>query len=149
MGVCSAYIQYFAFPLYWRNHVTGEPRHSGALYHEFYYWPPDRQVVTPRGFVLNKQEFQVPCMGKNLEALLNGTTKSTLRRLVRSWEMVSGCCAPLGTLFAVKTTAVISPNTGKEAIIIEHQHAPLRVHTHMHRHTHAQEHKHTQLKSQQ
>lgn len=40
---------------------------------------------------------------------------------------------PLGTLFAAKTTAVISPNTGKEAIIIEHQHA-LNVHTHAHTH---------------
>ncbi len=38
------------------------------------------------------------------------------------------------SLFAVKTTAVISPNTGKGAIIIEHQHA-LRVHTHAQRHT--------------
>lgn len=68
--------------------------------------------------------------------------EATLRRPDQWCEMVSGRRAPLGTLFAVKTTAVISPNTGKEAIIIEHQHA-LCVHTH------AQKHKHTQLKSQQ
>lgn len=60
--------------------------------------------------------------------------------------MLLGCRVPLGALFAVKTTAVISPNTGEEAIIIEHQHA-LRVHTHAH--THAQKNKHKQLKTQQ
>lgn len=42
--------------------------------------------------------------------------------------MASECFVPLA-----KTTAVISPNTGKEAIIIEHQHA-LHVHTHAHTH---------------
>lgn len=43
-------------------------------------------------------------------------------------------CVPLGTLFALKTMAVISPNTGKEAIIIEDQHA-LCIHTHVHKST--------------
>lgn len=41
---------------------------------------------------------------------------------------------PLGTLFVAQTTAVISPNTGKEAIITEHQHAR-RIHMHAQTHS--------------
>lgn len=53
---------------------------------------------------------------------------SPLRRQDQLREMESERCAPPGALFAEKTTAVISPNRGTEAIIIEHQHA-LCVHT--------------------
>lgn len=75
-------------------------------------------------------------MNKNLQTFALGG-KATLRRPDQWWEMLLGCCVPLGALFAVKTTAVISPNTGEKAIIIEHQHA-LRVHTHAHTRTKAQ-----------
>lgn len=57
-------------------------------------------------------------------------------------EMESERCAPPGALFAVETTAVISPSRSAEAIIIERQRA-LCVHV-VH-----EKHKHTRLKSQQ
>lgn len=49
--------------------------------------------------------------------------RSPRRRREQSREMESERCAPPGALFAVKTTAVISPNRSAEAIIIEHQRA--------------------------
>lgn len=86
--------------------------------------------------VLKKTVDSVEWTNKILEEEKNFKVEQT------SMRNGTGDCTPLGTLFAVKTTAVISPNTGKEAIIIEYKQA-VRIHTCAHTHTYTKACSHT------
>lgn len=139
----------FSLSFLWRNHTTREPQHSGPFIHEFYYWPPDTQFFTPREIYIQQAGTLSPVYSyKTSRQSWMGWQNPRERKEINFKE--SGPCmrngtgrrAPLGTLFAVKTTAVISPNTGKEAIIVKHQHA-VRVHAHAQTHTCTKAHTHT------